>query len=162
MAECATWTNPFQGKYILAETPNYDEQISEMHGVILPEKAQTNTLTSIWGCIISTNASEAVSDQHHNNVKFEHEKKSNRKKSRDFWFWWVQTWKSRTSSNNVLHVSLTLARLIASSRSAIPHNARFFLIFLIASSGSLLLGWQKGDTDVIRWHVKLAYLQSES
>ena len=51
------------------------KQISELHGVILPEKVQTYTLASIGGCIISTDASEAVSDQHHSNVKFEHEQK---------------------------------------------------------------------------------------
>ena len=41
LAQCATWINPFQGKYILDETLNFDEQISEMYGVILPEKTQT-------------------------------------------------------------------------------------------------------------------------
>jgi hypothetical protein len=51
------------------------KQISEMHGAILPEKAQTYTSASIWRCIISTGASEAVSDQHHSDVKFELEQK---------------------------------------------------------------------------------------
>ncbi len=62
------------------------------------------------------------------------------------------------SSNNVLHVALRQALLIASRWSALPHDAWYFLsFFFIATSLSILLGWRKAGADFICWDGKLAY-----